>query len=350
MPTTTDIYSRQAHFNEQYYNGQVNGFEPFLRRVARKLRAELLKTNTVISQSRITTKLNFVEDLINAEFSAYTDEIKEQIDLFAVSEAGFVGETIAGVDLVLPSQAQLHAAVYSRPFNSVLLKDYLNEFSKAQGKAVRSAVSMGFFEGQTTQEIVRNIIGTKANKFKDGVLNVSRTNASTMVRTALSHTSAVARNKMYEDNIDLIPYYEWLSTLDGRTSPICRSRDGNVYRVGKGPLPPAHRNCRSATVPLLKNDVRKVKVTKKNPDGLVKRPEGGTRASMSGQVSADINYNDWLKKQSKSFQVDVLGKKKSELFRNGGITMDKFVNDQGMELTLEQLQTKYPVSFAKAVD
>ncbi len=346
-----DDFSRHAHFIEQYKNGNVNKFEAFLRRVAKGLRGELLKTNTVTSQSRIEAKLKFVEDLITTEFTAYTDEIAEQIELFAVSEAGFVAETVknaSGVSFTLPSDAQLIAAVNARPFNTKLLKDYLKDFTSQQAKAVSNAVSMGFYEGKTTPEIVRDIIGTKAQNFKNGTLHTSRTSAETMVRTALSHTSSVARNKTYEDNDDLIPYYEWVSTLDGRTSPICRSRDGMVWKVNKGPLPPAHPNCRSTTAPLFKEDVKVTKgSTKTGPEKLTKIPEGGTRASIDGQVSADLTYNDWLKRQTKAFQVDVLGKQKAELFRKGGLTMDQFVNNKGQELTLDQLQAKYPTAWGK---
>lgn len=344
MPNINDITSRRAHYLEQYYNGEVSKFAPFLRRVAAKLRDELLKTNTVFSQSRIETKLAFVEQLISGEFSAYTDQLTEQIELLSISEAEFMIdslEDVKGVSFVLPAPNQLIAAVNARPFNNVLLRDYLKEFSKLQAKAVRNAVSIGFYEGQTTQEIVRNVIGTKSQKFKDGILNVSRTSAERMVRTALNHTSSVARNKTYNDNDDLIPYYEWLSTLDGHTSPICIKRDGKVWRVNKGPLPPAHPNCRSSTVPLFKEDVKLV-------DGkLIKLDQGGTRASMSGQVSADLTYGEWFAKQSKSFQVDVLGKEKTELFRKGGLTLDKFINDKGKALTLDQLKTKYPTALGK---
>jgi len=344
MTNIIDAVSRHAHYLEQYYNGEVNKFAPFLRRVVRGLRLELLQTNTVISEARIKAKLEYVERLVTSEFKEYTDRVTEQIDLFAVSEAGFIAETVsevANVTFVLPSETQLVAAVKARPFNNRLLKGYLDAFSKDQSALIRGAVSMGFYEGKTTQEIVRGIVGSKSLNFKDGTLNTSRTSVSNMVRTALSHTSSVARNKSYEDNADLIPYYEWVATLDGRTSPVCRSRDGKVFPVGKGPLPPAHINCRSTTAPLFKSDV------KKKGSELIKQEQGGTRASIDGQVDADLNYNDWLKKQSKAFQVDVLGVKKTELFRKGNLTMDKFVNDKGQSLTLEQLKAKYPTAWGK---
>lgn len=346
MPNTIDIYSRHAHYLEQYYNGQADKVIPFLNRIARKLRFELTKTNTVHSQNRLNSLLEFTENLVKGELSTFTDELDDQVKLFAESEAEFAVSSINKQDesfsASLPAPQQLYAAVSARPFNNKLLKDYLKEFSAEQSRLVKNAVSTGFFEGKTTPEIVRGIVGTKSQNYKNGILNVSRTSAERMVRTALSHTASVAKNKVFEDNEDIIPYYEWVSTLDGRTSTVCRALDGRVYKIGKGRFPPAHPNCRSTTAPLLRDEV-----TTTNGK-LDKKDSGGKRASQDGQVSADLNYNDWLKKQSKAFQVDVLGKSKAELFRKGGLTMDKFVNNRGQALTLDQLKAKYPRAWGEA--
>ena len=345
MPNITDVYSRHAHYLEQYYNGQADKLTPYLNRIAKRLRLELTKTQTVRSQAKIERLLTFTEDLVESELLGFTGDLSEQIELFALNEAEFSVDSVnlqdKLFDTTLPAPTQLNAAVNARPFNNRLLKEYLKSFSKEQGRMVRDAVSMGFFEGKTTQEIVQSIIGTKSQNYKNGILNVTRTSGERMVRTALSHTSAVAKNKVFEDNSDIIPYYEWLSTLDGRTSAICRGLDGKVYKVGKGRLPPAHPNCRSTTSPLFAEDVR-IKGGK-----LVKNKLGGKRASQDGPVSADLNYNDWLAKQSKAFQVDVLGKSRAELFRKGDIRMDQFVNNRGQALTLDQLKTKYPTAWGK---
>ncbi len=344
MPTINDIYSRHAHYLEQYYNDQSDRLLPYLRRVTQQLRYKLTQTNTVTSQARIKSLLEFTEDLVKGELVAFTDELNTQIEMFAVQEAEFAAATVGKVsdfEMVIPAPAQLSAAVNARPFNNLLLKDYLKDFSVKQSKAVRDAVSMGFYEGQTTAEIVRGIVGTKAQNYKNGILNVTRTNAERMVRTALSHTASVAKNKTFEDNIDVIPYYEWVSTLDGRTSPTCQSRDGKVWKVGKGPMPPAHYNCRSTTTPLFEDEVTST------AKGFNKKNIGGKRASMDGPVKADQTYNDWLGKQSKAFQVDVLGKKKAELFRKGGLSLDKFVNERGQALTLDQLKAKHPSAWDK---
>jgi len=345
MPTPKDVISRHAHFLEQYYNGQVNRFTPFLKRVAKRLREELLKTNTVISTKRIKAKLAFVEAVILEEYGAYTADFNEQLELFAQSEVEFAAGILEKddvVNVVLPSPHQTVAAINARPFDTKLLKEELADFTKSQVQIIRNAVSQGFYEGKTTQDIVREVIGTKARGFKDGQLNISRTKAERMVRTALNHTSTIAKEKIFSDNEDIVKYYEIIATLDSRTSPHCRKWDGYVFKIGKGKLPPFHPNCRTTTGPVL-DEVVKLK------DGRFrkKEKEGGERASIKGPVSADLDYNDWLKQQSKSFQLDVLGKKRYELFAKGDLHMDKFVNDKNQVLTLAQLKEKYPTAWGK---
>lgn len=44
--------------------------------------------------------------------------------------------------------------------------------------------------------------------------------------------------------------YVWLSVIDDRTSTVCRGLNRRVFEIGKGPLPPAHRFCRSTTAPV----------------------------------------------------------------------------------------------------
>src|SRR5690606_11553648 len=92
-----------------------------------------------------------------------------------------------------------------------------------------------------------------ARQFQDGVLAVNRHAASTVVRTSLQHVATVARMETLEANADILNGYRWSSTLDNRTSSICASLDQRVFEFGKGPVPPAHPNCRSSIVPELKS-------------------------------------------------------------------------------------------------
>ncbi|MGA1296710.1 MAG: hypothetical protein ACO3X1_15490, partial [Burkholderiaceae bacterium] len=89
----------------------------------------------------------------------------------------------------------------------------------------------------------------------------------------------------------------------------------------------------------------------------------GKRASMGGQVPADMTYGEWLYGQPRSVQEDVLGAKTryfetivrndTNKFIKQGIkpdtarkraardAMSKLVRDDGSELTLDDLRKRY---------
>ena len=75
----------------------------------------------------------------------------------------------------------------------------------------------------------------------------------------------------------------------------------------------------------------------------IKEIDPGTRASMDGQVAADMTYEQWLKKKDAAepgFAKSVLGPGRYNLWKNGKLTLRDLVDQRGRELTLEQLDAK----------
>ncbi|UZV57178.1 hypothetical protein [Pasteurella multocida] len=66
-----------------------------------------------------------------------------------------------------------------------------------------------------------------------------------------------------------------------------------------------------------------------------------TRASMDGQVKANITYEDWLKNKTKAQQDEILGKGKADLWRNGVITFRDMLDQSGRPLTLKELREQF---------
>lgn len=235
--------------------------------------------------------------------------------------------------------AQVVSSAMARPFQGRLLSEWMAGLEAEKAAKIRDAIRIGYVEGQTIQEMVQRIKGTKARQYQDGILEITRRNAETIVRTAVSHTANHTRQKFAEANDDLVKGIKWISTLDGKTSPICQSRDGKVYPVDSGPRPPAHPNCRSSTSYVLKS-------WKELGIDLKEFPEG-SRAAYDGQVPANLTYGEWLKGKPAEFQDGVLGKTKGKLFR-AGMPIDRFVNRTGDVLTLDELRKKDASMFAKA--
>ncbi|ASY62511.1 Phage protein [Sinorhizobium sojae CCBAU 05684] len=297
------------------------------------------------TQRRLELLLDSVRAIIAEAYGKATTALNDELKDLSTYERDFqlnmLGRSIpVRFDFIKPTSAQLYAAVTARPFNGLLLRDWYKDLEAGAYRRLRDSIRMGYVEGRTTDQIVRDIRGTRAQRYKDGILEISRRGAEATVRTAINHTATVARNETYKANSDVIKGVVWVATLDHRTTAVCRGRDGKVYPLDSGPRPPAHINCRSSTAPVLKS-------WKEMGINLKEAPEG-TRASMDGQVPASMTYSDWLRKQPKEVQDDILGVAKAKLFRSGGLTLDRFVDAKGHEYTLAELAKRESEAFAKA--
>jgi SPP1 gp7 family putative phage head morphogenesis protein len=291
-------------------------------------RARARRLRQQIAQAMKTVNGNF-----DSEFRDYVNSLSEaerdaQVELLErATRARTVGLKVATIN-----KQQLTAAVWGHPFEGDYLANWVAKLHEGDLDRVYRQMQIGFVTGQTTDEIVRAIVGTAELRYKDGVRNVTRRGIRGLVRTTTNHLASIAREEVYFENRDIIDRYQWVSTLDGRTTVICRALDGKVFALGYGPKPPAHYACRSTTVPLLK--------------GFDKLPAGFKRVAKSdeftGEVPARETYDSWLRKQSEEFQDKVLGKKKGALFR-AGMKLDRFVElETGYVYTLKDLEREMP--------
>jgi SPP1 gp7 family putative phage head morphogenesis protein len=83
-------------------------------------------------------------------------------------------------------------------------------------------------------------------------MQVSYSSAERIVRTESSFVTHQAAWEGYKAS-GVVEQYEFLATLDSRTSEICRVMDGKVFRLSEKEVgvnfPPLHPNCRSTVVP-----------------------------------------------------------------------------------------------------
>lgn len=297
-----------------------------------------------LSRTRLERILNDLRRVIDSAYLDATGALQIDLEKLAVYEGEFQTDLFKRVipvklETVAPGAEQIVAAVNSRPFQGKLLKEVYKELPSSAFRQVRDTIRAGFIEGRTTDQIVRDLRGTAAQGYKDGILAKTKRDVESVVRTAVNHTANTARDYTYAANDDLIKGVRWNATLDSRTSLVCAGRDGKIYPVDSGPRPPAHFNCRSSTSPVLKS-WRELGF---DADEL----PASTRASMNGQVPADTDFDGWLRKQPRDVQNDVLGDKKADLFR-AGLKVERFTDRKGAELTLDQLRQREKDIWEKA--
>lgn len=280
--------------------------------------------------------------ILDAVYKDETGRLRVDMDELAQYEAEFLADTVGKVapslGFSLPSAEALSAAVYSRPFQGKLLKGWFDDLPTNAFERLRREITQGYIEGRTNAEIIRAIRGTRANGYKDGINGVNRRAAEVTVKTAIAHVSNAARDRTYQSNSRLLRGVQWVSVLDKRTTLVCASRDGKIYKVDKGPRPPAHPRCRSTTTPVLKS-------RKDLPQERMSELE---RAKLDGQPPEDMTYGAWLRRQSEAVQNEVLGESRAVLFRKGELPIDKFVSAGGREYTLDDLKRLNGEAWEKA--
>lgn len=264
----------------------------------RAQQAELLKTvRARIAELTTAFRDTMTEELLDlagyeAEFTATAYD-----DAYAGLRASFQAVPLENV----------RAAAMSRPFQGIHLRwakpdEHASELIRRNFRAAQGEIERGFIEGESIQAItarIRPLIEVRAAR-----------DVETIAITATKHIGTVARQEFHKQNPGVIAEERWNAVLDGRTSEVCRSRDGKRYEVGKGPQPPAHPRCRSTRVGI---------------DNDYPPPRKRT-------------YDQWLRDQSEAVQDEILGKGKADLFR-GGLTLDRFFDERrGREYTLDELR------------
>ena len=215
--------------------------------------------------------------------------------------------------------------------NGEVVRKAFNDIGTKQAELFSQAVRNGLLTGESTESIVRRLkgrldrerLGTVNQQIQQGGLVTARANNQirAIVRSSITQVNDAAMTEVALANPDATKRYRYTAVLDSRTSPICRSLDGKIYNWGEGPAPPLHFNCRSMRVPLVK--------------GFAQRT-----------LDMRQTYGEWLQ-ANPAEKEKVFGSKTpyfNYLSKRYGPTdaVRRFVREDGSELTLKQLASKYP--------
>ena len=268
---------------------------------------------------------------------------------FVESEIDFTNGLMANI-LVESNAAAVSAdAVYRKametPALGVFVEGALRDVSRQTRERVYAKVREGINAGQANSEIIRSLRGTPGARYKDGALQTTRNNLSSIVRTGRSHLSTTAQDETYRAlGVEQVVF---VATLDGRTTLQCASLDQATYDVGGTyPKPPLHWNCRSTIAPYFGGDIagNRPFVKAFKPIRQIrrdKRPDG-----MVGQVRASTSMADFLKRSDNvAFAKQYFGEKRFRLFKEGRLTIKQMIRADGSRYSIEELRRRHREDF-----
>lgn len=348
---------------QQYGTGVVQRIIAALNRTDARLAAALSEAlervdATTFTVERLEVLLGSVRSLNAEAYAAIGRELPEEMRTLAAYEANyqrdlFTATIPAPVQASVPIRAisveQAYAAALSRPFQGRLLQSWAAAVEPVRMQQIRNTVRDGFLQGKTTGQIIQAVRGTRAKGYSDGIINRGRIEVEAVVRTAVSHTAATARDEFYEANTSVIAALKWVSTLDLRTSEMCRIRDGKKYSVDHKPVGHSvpwlqgpgrlHWRCRSSSAPITKS-FRELGID-------IDELSPAERASMDGTVPAEVSYGEWLQKQSAARQDEVVGSVRGKLMREGKVPFDSFYTSRGDWIDLDVLRARDAAAFKR---
>lgn len=317
-----------------------------LDRLQRDLIARLAAANiTTFSKARTSAILKEADAAIQAYYSRMQSEMELTMTGVAEASAQHAADTVSSA-LAIDLSAGLPTATYLERIagNTLIMGAPSAEWWSRQSvdTAFRFAntVRQGITAGDTNENIVARVAGSKGYP---GVMDVSRSNARSLVHTSIQAVASEARSETYKKNSDVIEGTRQVSTLDSHTTEICMAYDGAEYDLDGEPingttLPyeggvPRHWGCRSVEIPITKS-FQELGID-------APEPSEGERASSDGPVPADWTFADWLATQSDAEQDEALGPGRAELWRDGKLTLTQLLDMQGNPMTLEELKAKY---------
>lgn len=326
-----DAETRRQIMIQRLSGGVYRRLSPVLNQMRRDLVSKLRNNPTEFQSVRIQRLLIEMDDIIRGRLGEFTGQLRIEMDGFLLAETTFQAKLLnraITVDVVVPTTEQMRAAVDNSALKLVsgqqvkrmTVPALVREFSEAQSKAVRNAISAAVISGSTVDEAARVVSSLVGNR--------TRAQARTLVRTSFNHAGTVARSETYRQNSDVLEGERFISVLDGRTTLQCGKHDQSVHPIGQGPIPPLHYGCRSIRVPVVRQEFRVPGL-----DG--ERPSIG--ADGRTVVGGTKTYDGWLRDQPAEFQNEVLGEERAHLFRKG-LKIDRFTDDEGRTIDLQQLE------------
>lgn len=348
------------------------------------------------SPDRLKEALSEIEDLNRRVYLAHLSGLKIDLREFADVSVNFETTTlnkainkvtvVPTAQIYVPSAATVHSLAIERPFDGRTLAEWFGSLVESKQQRLTSAVRTGIVSNESVSQITRRV--------RD-LLPTNRRQAETIIRSAVHHTAGVARIETYRANRHLVETIMWSATLDARTTPTCRSRDGLNYDLEtlrpighnlpwRGGPGSAHVGCRSTAIPdLMRADEIKLDLEpdKRQPGsrpfvaleavtgpngepinfprpahkmsvgeyGRVLRKAGYSqqqvneiRSRFIGQVEGGLTFPAWLLRQSEKKQALIIGPARAQALRKAGLSDPIRARDIVGEMTLAELKEKYP--------
>lgn len=208
------------------------------------------------------------------------EEILEDVYENTFYKTAFAAQTFTGVGatvVALNPTAVKEAVTFPWHDGSMFSDRIWNDRNKLVNE-MRQTITQGVIQGKSVQKMSRELSAKMDSSYK---------NSLRLVNTEVAAVMTSASQKSYESME--VERYIFIGTLDQKTSKICQSLDGKVFKmsemqIGKN-ASPMHPHCRSSIAPYFSDDDLGQRRAK-DSDG-------------NSIIVENMNYEEWASKYLK---------------------------------------------------
>lgn len=310
---------------------------------------------TRFQQQRLTQLLTQVQQITGSGFAKarkITDKTLLKLAELETALASGSVDSALGIRLAIPT--------LNRQILQEIVKDGLIQGAPSREWWAKQSADLvdGFRREMRLGVLANESVGQLTNRVRD-LMGNKRHQAEALARTSTISISNLARLRTYQENAHLIKAIQWVSTLDSRTTDICKGLDGLTWSIPEFtpighnvsfPGPTAHWNCRSTQTPVTKSfdELRQTKGPK--AAALANKLDAqtaltATRASMDGQVPGPIKYEQWLLLKEASqpgfaLTSGALTPTKYALWKQGKLNFKDLIDQSANPITVEELKER----------
>lgn len=326
---------------ERLANSISRGYARDLDKLAVFIRQALLKYDAIDSERLYRKLLKEITQEVKAVTESIGLDAQSQVERIIREEVAFQTAVVSAISSKKPSRPKadpVKKAILKTPLvlngKAFTFEDRIASYSKVRIDDVKQILLAGWTNGRTTQEMVKQIVGTRT---QSGIITGAKRAANGLVRDLVSHSASITKAELAKQNSDIIIGEQAIVTLDSKTSPICQDY-GSQDNGGKKwfykddgrnfPRPPFHWNCRTVMIFLIAPEYDlEIETT---------RP-----AVVNGKAIQVDSKTDWLDlaKRYPKFAEKSIGKTRAKLLDE--MSADDFrrvaFDSLGAQRTLEQM-------------
>lgn len=242
----------------------------------------LLELNTLAMRSRISRLDGLLAGVyaesakVHGEMQGFMKDHLSKVYRDSFYKSSHLLQTGTGVGVKLDAiNREVIDQVLDYPWSGANFSQRIWEDSARLSTTLRQTLSDGMIRGASVQDMAKDI---------DRTMQSGLGNAMRLVRTETAYIAGKGTLDSYM--LHDIQSYEYLATLDTRTSEKCQGLDGEIIDTQKAVIgdnyPPTHPNCRSTTVAYFPED--------EGEDwARIAKDKEGKRT----YVPADMDYEKW---------------------------------------------------------